>query len=123
LLVVFRRLRRSRVVYNVEKKERKSGFSIAFFDLFPFLTSSIKKCRRKKVFLWTLLRERPLLFDFDSRLGFSRGTFENTENNVVVLLKSTTEEEEQQQQQQPQLKRKNDFDDDNEHERWHEQNY
>ena len=56
------------------------------------------------------------LFDFDSRLGFSRGTFENTENKSRPPQKYNTE---QQQQQQPQLKRKNDFDDDNERKRWY----
>ena len=56
------------------------------------------------------------LFDFDSRLGFSRCTFENTENKSRPPQKYNTE---QQQQQQPQLKRKNDFDDDNERKRWY----
>ena len=56
------------------------------------------------------------LFDFDSRLGFSRGTFENTENKSRPPQKYNTE---QQQQQQPQGKRKNDFDDDNERKRWY----
>ena len=57
------------------------------------------------------------LFDFDSRLGFSRGTFENTENKSRPPQKYNTEQ--QQQQQQPRLKRKNDFDDDNERKRWY----
>jgi hypothetical protein len=61
----------------LKRKKERAAFQLLFFDLFLSETSSLKKCRRKKV-LWTLLlRERPkLLFDFDSRLGFSRGTFE-----------------------------------------------
>ena len=71
---------------TLKRKKERAAFQLLFFYLFLSFRRvfSLKKCRRKKVFLWTLLlRERPkLLFDFDSRLGFkSRGTFEKNSSS------------------------------------------
>ena len=126
--VVFRRLRRSRVVYNVER----AAFQLLFLTFSSFLRREFtKKMSKKEGCMDSSFKRRKtktFLFDFDSRLlGFiSRGTFEKQKTTRSrPPQKHNTEQQQQQQQQQPQkLKRKNDFDDDNEHERcWHSQNY